>query len=318
MPSPTEIRKQLTEKIIAAIEKGIRPWRKTWVSPKNTGRAANVVSGRAYTGINPLLLQIAALEHGFKSRWWGTYVQWQQLGCQVMMRPAGVPQGRWGTGIVFYKPVSKTVVDPVTGEEDEETYRLLRCFTVFNADQVCGPSAHQYQVPDKWEAGNVHPDFAPADELIASSGADIRYGGDRAYYHQPCPIGSWPHHSSGDFIVLPSKGRFTTEGAFYETALHELSHWSEVRVKWQGSRELGELVAEMASCFVSAELGVPNGEALENHAAYVQSWLQAMRGDNTFIFRASSQASKVADYLLKFSPQPQEAAEPVEICVPSF
>ncbi len=316
MPNPTEIRSQLTEKIIAAIERGVVPWRKSWVSPKNTGRAANVASGRAYKGINPLLLQIAAMEHGFRSRWWGTYVQWQQVGCQVMKRPAGVPPGRWGTQIVFYKPVSKTVVDPITGEEDEEQYRILRTFTVFSADQVCGPNAHEYQVPDNWEAGNVHPDFAPADELITNSGADIRYGGDHAFYRQPCPIGSWPRHSSGDFIQMPPKSNFITEGAYYETTFHELAHWSEVRVNWIGGRELGELVAEMAACFVSAELGIPNGEALENHAAYVQSWLQDMQGDHGFIFRASSQASKVADFLLAFARQPEMAVEAEEICVP--
>ena len=115
-----------------------------------------------------------------------------------------------------------------------------------------------------------------------------------------------------------TKGQFVTEGAFYETLLHELAHWSEVRLKWAGSRETQELVAEMAACFVSTELGIPNGEGLENHAAYVQSWLQSMRGDHGFIFRASSQASKVADFLLAFSRQPQEATAPEETCVPSF
>jgi antirestriction protein ArdC len=320
MPSPTEIRRQLTEKIVAAIESGVMPWRKTWISPKNTGRASNVASGRSYRGINPLLLQIAAIEHGFKSRWWATYLGWQKLGgCQVMKRPADVPQGKWGTQIVFYRPVNKTVVDPKTGEQEEEKFCVLRTFTVFNADQVCGPNAHLYQVPQDWEAGCVHPDFAPADKLIADTGANIRYGGDQAYYRQPCPIGSWPHHSNGDFIQMPLKSNFVTEGAFYETTFHELAHWSEVRVKWNGGREMQELIAEMAACFVSAELGIPNGEPLENHASYVQSWLQSMRGgDATFIFRAASQASKVADYLLAFARKPEEATEPEESCVPSF
>ena len=80
MPSQSEIRKQLTERIIEALERGVMPWRKTWTSARNTGRAANVVSGKAYRGINPLLLEIHALQHGFSSRWWGTYNQWKEMG----------------------------------------------------------------------------------------------------------------------------------------------------------------------------------------------------------------------------------------------
>ena len=316
MPNAAEIRRQLTEKIVAALESGVLPWRKSWVSPKNTGRAANVISGRAYTGINPLLLQIAAMEHGFRSRHWGTFLQWQRLGLSVMKRPAGVPPGKWGTQIVFFKPVKKTVVDPVSGEEGEEKFCVLRTYSVFNADQVTGPNAYQYQVPEIQGEGNIHPDFAPADELIANSGADIRYGGDRACYAVPMPREAWPRHDQGDFIVLPPVSTFVSEGAFYETALHELSHWSEVRLSWTGSYEMGELVAEMAACFVGAELGIPNGESLSNHAAYVQHWLGAMRGDHNYIFKASSQASKVADYLLAFARRPQEATQPEGELVP--
>jgi antirestriction protein ArdC len=316
MPNAAEIRRELTEKIIAALENGVLPWRKSWVSPKNTGRAANVVSRRAYTGINPLLLQIAAMEHGFQSRWWGTYRQWQQLGCQVMARPEGVPPGKWGCQIVFFKPVKKTVVDPISGEEDEEKLCVLRTYSVFNADQVTGPNAHLYQMPESQGEANIHPDFAPADELIANSGADIRYGGDRACYAVPMPKEAWPHHSSGDYIVLPPVSTFLSEGAFYETAFHELAHWSEVRLGWTGSYEMGELVAEMAACFVGAELGIPDGESLENHAAYLQHWVQAMRGNHNYIFKASSQASKVAGYLLAFARKSEEANQPEGELVP--
>lgn len=316
MPAATEIRKQLTEKIVTALESGVLPWRKCWVSPFNTGRAANAVSHRAYTGINPLLLQIAAIEHGFRSRWWGTYLQWQQLGCQVMKRPAGVAPGHWGTQIVFFKPVAKKVIDPRSGEEEEERFCVLRTYSVFCADQVTGDNAHLYQVPEIQGEGNIHPDFAPADELIANSGADIRYGGDRAYYCEPVPRDSWPHHSQGDFIVLPPVGTFVSEGAFYETAFHELAHWSQVRLNWTGTYAANELVAEIASAFLSTELGVPHGEGLENHAAYLKHWLEAMRGDSNFIFKASTQASKVADFLLAFARKPEEATLPKGELVP--
>jgi antirestriction protein ArdC len=293
MPSQAEIRRTLTEQIIAALEQGVHPWRQHWTSARNTGRAANVVSQKPYRGLNPLLLEIHAHQHGFRSRWFGTYLQWQHLGCQVQKRPAGVPAGRWGAQIVFFKPITKTTIDPRTGEEDEETIRLLNVYTVFNADQVVG--AERFQVSDTPVVGNTAPDFAPADELIEATGAVIKFGGDRAFYSP-----------SGDYIQLPPKATFHTDGAYYETAFHELGHWSESRLDWHGSYAQNELIAEMAACFLAAELGVPNGEGLANHASYVKSWLDAMRGDHNYIFRASSQASKVADYLLSFTQQPEE------------
>jgi antirestriction protein ArdC len=203
-----------------------------------------------------------------------------------------VPAGRWGAPIVFFKPITKTILNPKTGEEDEETFRLLNVYTVFNADQVCG--AERFQVSDEPVLGTA-PDFGPAEELIEATGADIRYGGDRAFYSP-----------NGDFIQLPPKATFHSDGAYYETAFHELGHWSESRLDWHGSYAQNELIAEMAACFLAAELGVPNGEGLANHASYVKSWLDAMRGDHNYIFRASSQASKVADYLLSFTQQPEE------------
>ena len=145
---------------------------------------------------------------------------------------------------------------------------------------------------------------------LRSSRSAIRYGGDRAYYRRPTPDGSFPNHREGDFIVLPPRTTFAPPAAFFETAAHELAHWTEPRVGFHGTYALGELVAEMASCYVTAELGIPQGENLGNHAAYLRNWLDAMRGDRNYIFKAAKQASKVTDYLLNFvrKPEPEAAA----------
>ena len=114
-------------------------------------------------------------------------------------------------------------------------------------------------------------------------------------------------------LPCPHRQQFSQPGSFYETAFHELAHWSEVRLGWDHAKHgyaMGELAAEMASCFVAQELQVPDGELLENHAMYIKDWLKAMRGDPAFIFKASSQASKVADYLLSFVRQPVAEPEP--------
>lgn len=312
MPSNASIREQVTKQIVEAIEKNkTLPWRKPWRSSPNAGRPANFVSRKPYQGVNPLLLQIHADRFGFTSKWWGTFRQWSEIGATVKRRPDDVAPGRWGATVVFYKPVTKTRTAE-DGEEIEDRYFLLRTYSVFNADQVEGAEA--FQVSDEAPEGLALPDFAPADELIAATGADIRHGGDQAHYRRPVPEDVWPDHHDGDFIVLPPKQMFDPVGSYYETALHELAHWSEVRLGWdhrQHGYAMGELVAEMASSFLSTELGVPQGESLENHAAYVRSWLKEMKDDPSFIFKASTQASKVADYLLGFVQQDAENPAPV-------
>lgn len=234
------------------------------------------------------------MARGFQSKWWATYRQWAALGCQVTKRPDGVSPGQWGTNIVFCKPVTKTVTHPATGDEDEQRFFVLRTYTVFNASQVEG--AERFQVTEEPGDGKAQPNFAPAEELIVATGADIRHGGERAYYSP-----------AGDFIQLPNRERFGSLGAYYETALHELSHWSEPRQQYD-RQLLGyamcELVAEMSACFVASEMGVPHGEALENHASYLKFWLDRMKGDPNFIFKASKMASATTDFLLAFVREP--------------
>ncbi|MCH7685712.1 MAG: peptidase, partial [Planctomycetes bacterium] len=74
----------------------------------------------------------------------------------------------------------------------------------------------------------------------------------------------------------------------------------------QNTYAMGELVGEMSSCFVCSELGIPLTEGIGNHAAYLGHWLKALKNDPSFIFKASTQASKVSDYLLSFSQLPVE------------
>jgi antirestriction protein ArdC len=234
---------------------------------------------------------------------------WKSLGCNIRKRPAGVEEGHWGCRITYYRPLTKTVVDNTTGDEEDERFFVLRTFTVFNADQVEGAEA--FRVHEDEGQTDAQPDFAPAEELIAATGADIRFGGDRAYYRRPTPEGSFPNHREGDFICVPPKATFDMPGAYYETVTHELAHWSEIRTGWDDRKNgyaLGELAAEIASCYVSAELGIPQGEDLGNHASYLRNWLDAMRGDRNFIFQAAKQASKVTDFLLGFVKKPEPEA----------
>jgi antirestriction protein ArdC len=62
----------------------------------------------------------------------------------------------------------------------------------------------------------------------------------------------------------------------------------------------------VTSAFVCASLGIV---PTVRHADYIGSWLEALREDDRAIVRAASAASKAADYLLAFRPEPAEPAE---------
>jgi antirestriction protein ArdC len=256
--SQQQIRQQITDQFIEALQAGgIPPWRKGWAC-HGGGLPANVVSRRRYSGVNVLLLQMAA-RHGLTSKFWATFNQWKALGGAVKRRPDDVPPGCWGTTIVFFRPVTKTQIDPDSGKEVAFGFPVLRTYTVFNLDQVEGARLDRFRTPAVSSVGDF-VDFEPAERAIEATGADIRHGGDNAFYHRGIEGG-------GDYIRLPHKRQFEGEKEYYAAALHELAHWSETRLAWSGSYALGELRAEIAASFLLAELGVPQSDDLTNHHA---------------------------------------------------
>jgi antirestriction protein ArdC len=298
MSSQRDLREKITTQIIAALESGgIPPWRRGWAC-QGGGLPTNLVSKRRYSGVNVLLLQMAAARHGFSSNHWATFNQFKALGGAVKRRPDDVQPGNWGTTIVFFKPVKKAEIDPDTGKGVEVGFPILRSYTVFNLDQADGAKLDRFRIEALPPLGDFM-DYEPAERAIEATGADIRHGGDRAFYHRPV-------EGDGDYVRLPDKRQFEVEKEYYATALHELAHWSEARLGWTGSYALGELRAEIAASFLLAELGVPQSDDLTNHQAYVADWLKALQGDPRYIFTASTAASKASDFLLSFS-RPIEA-----------
>ena len=132
--------------------------------------------------------------------------------------------------------------------------------------------------------------------MLKNSGAKIfNDQADQAFYRP-----------STDEIHLPKVEAFPEIADYYATALHELGHWtghsSRLNRIGMGSTQFGsstyakeELRAELASTFLSADLGIPMNT--QNHAAYIDSWLQALKNDKTEIFKAANDASKIARYL---------------------
>ena len=299
--SSQNLRQQITSQIVDALKSGgLPPWRRCWSLDPNCGAPLSLSTLRRYRGINVLLLALSAMRHGYRSRWFGSF--------EAIKRAGGyVRRGEKAAHVVLFRPVTKTVVSD-TGEEEEQTFGLMRTFAVFNAEQANGL---EYLHAGRTELAPAVLDerYQRADTAIAAAGADIRYGGNQPRY---CP--------SGDFIEMPFRHQFPNVADFWETLAHEMVHWTEhaSRLNWDRKKAghtyaLGELAAEIGACFLCAELGLPTGEGLENHHAYVKSWISVLENDPKFIFTASALASKAVDFILAFSKAP--AQEPEEVLV---
>ena len=240
MPTQNQIRERITNTIVEALKSGqLPPWRRPWAADPAAGFPCNVVSKKSYRGINPLLLQIAAMRHGLKSKTWGTFNQWRDLGGRVMKRPNNVPSGSWGTGIIYWSKTTK-VEENDDGEEKEKDICFLRTYTVFNVDQVEGDHLDHLRVGKTITTTNPIETYEEADRVIEATQADIRYGGNQAFYNR-----------LGDYIQVPLREQFTAP-EYYETVFHELCHWteSEHRLNWNRKEEgyaMGELIAEIGN-----------------------------------------------------------------------
>ena len=175
---------------------------------------------------------------------------------------------------------------------------FLKRFTVFNTDQCENLPGEFVTAPPPVPEGLILPE---AEALIAATGANFRIGGDRAFYS-----------SAQDYVQVPRPDAYFEPINWHRTALHELGHWvgHPSRLARDLSGMFGsalyakeELVAEMTSAFVCASLGIV---PTVRHADYLGSWLEVLREDNRAIVRAASAASKAADYLLAFRPEPKE------------
>ncbi len=292
-----DVYQKVTDSIISAIEKGVGNWRMPWhTSGRHAFSPINVTSRKAYRGINTLCLWSAAEAKGYESGEWGTYKQWQERGAQVR-------KGEKATTVVFWK-FANASTETQDGEETPAvtSSRLLftRGYSVFNAAQVEGyaPKAD----PETTKLARI----VNADAFFSGIGADLRHGGNRAYYSV-----------SSDHIQMPPFQAFVENLSYYSTLAHEHTHWTAKsdRCDRQLGKRFGdsayaaeELIAELGAAFTCAHLGLST-EPREDHAQYLQSWLRVLKADKRAIFTAASKAQQAADYLVKRSGSTERTAE---------
>lgn len=332
------LREQITERIVASLESGVMPWRKGWtnVGGVAAGLPRNAVSGRIYSGGNRLMLMMQGMDKGYADPRWLTFKQAQGLGGGVAKGEKSTPIEYWDE-LPFHRrrdvDISLNGARVKLGESPEKNAQSVKLASGLEVDTrqlviEAGGIKHSWKQAERTlnllfektsHAFNVEQCTGlsiepmatkkdrPAIEKIAAvekiaegmklDGLRLGHGGDRAYYSP-----------ARDAVQMPNPDQFESPEAYAGTLLHELGHATggENRLGRPLSNGFGtdeyareELVAELCSAFASAETGVPFDD--KNHAAYIGSWLEALKGDKHAVFAAAKDASKAVDYLIEKS-----------------
>lgn len=279
----SEYRKAVTERLIGMLESGTAPWQKPWDAGIAAMNRPHNFNGRPYHGVNALMLWCTAIDKGYEDPRWLTFKQVNKLGGHVNKGEKAQ--------IVEYWQWEKEVENPETGEKEKvplEHPKVYRA-AVFNADQCTGLPKLRRQA-QKWSP------VERAENIIAANGVPVTHNTDGSAFYSP----------GGDFICLPPRESFATVDAYYSTLLHEVGHSTGHPTRL--NREFGglfgsegyareELRAELASTFLCGELGIATTGSDEQHAAYVKSWVSALKNDYNEIFKAAADAEKICNYL---------------------
>lgn len=291
-PKPRrDLHAEITQRLITAIESNPgqpqMPWRR---SGKPLWMPENALSKNAYNGINVINLWMAAEQRSFSSPIFATYKQWQELGAQVR-------KGAKSELVIFYKEFEVEA----DGNDDDGKRRVARASYVFNADEV-----DDYTAPDRPEPLGPIARIEAADRFMAHTDIPVVHSGDRAFYRP-----------STDEITMPEEGLFTgtdtmtRDEAYYAVLLHEATHATghETRCDRKLTSRFKnhayaaeELVAEIGSAFLCAELGITQ-DTRADHAQYIANWLQLLKDDPKAIFTAAAKASEAVTWLKKQQPQ---------------
>jgi len=257
----TDLYARITNRIVAELEAGTRPWLKPWNSEHAAGRVTRPLrhNGTPYRGINVLMLWVEACARGFACPIWMTYRQAHELGGQVR-------KGERGSLVVFADRFTRTETSD-KGEDIERQIPFLKAYTVFNCEQTDGLPAHYYARAESV----IDPvqRIAHAETFFTNLKADIRHGGNRAYYAM-----------TTDHVQMPPFEAFRDAVAYFATLGHETIHWSGAKSRLDrnltgrfGSHSYAaeELVAELGSAFLCADLAL-TPEPRDDHAAYLANY----------------------------------------------
>ncbi|WKL23722.1 zincin-like metallopeptidase domain-containing protein (plasmid) [Agrobacterium tumefaciens] len=290
-----DIYTRITDRIVEDLEKGVRPWIKPWSVANTDGRITRPMrhNGLPYSGLNVLLLWSEQVSRGFSNSMWMTFKQALELGGVVR-------KGETGSMVVFASRFTKSVVDG-KGHDVEREIPFLKAYSVFNIEQIDG-LPETYYAPPTTVLDPVER-IESADRFFKATGAVIRHGGNQAYYS---PV--------MDYIQMPPIEVFRDAAGYAAVLSHEATHWTAAKhrvgrdlsryAKDRTERAREELIAELGSCFLCADLGIaPELEPRPDHASYLQSWLSVLANDRRAIFQAAAHAQRAVSFLHSLQPK---------------
>jgi antirestriction protein ArdC len=292
------LHEQIADKLIAQLKEGTSPFQKPWNDSNQPAFniPLNPTTNKNYRGMNSLWLSM----QGHTDPRWMTLKQADYAGYTV-------EKGAKATLINFVKTHDiQAIRDGITGEkmQDENGKTMTRTMEldkpvitnawVFNGEQIKGIQPLAEYLQKKQESQQWSP-IERAENLLTESKAHIEHGGNQAYYNKTM-----------DHIQLPLKEQFDNETQYYAVALHEVGHWTghtdRLNRPMEGkfgseSYAREELRAEIASLMLGSEMQI--GHNFGQHAAYVSNWIKILKDEPFELFKASADAQKIFDYMMK-------------------
>lgn len=276
-----DVYQEVTARIIAELEAGIIPWQKPWFGSGNAIKRSN---GEAYSLLNEMLLGGPGEYASFK---------------QIHEDGGKVKKGAHGRMVVFWKMYR--CQDKET--QQEKVIPLLKYSTVFRIGEDTEGLDAKYYTQNGSTKPHAEP-IAAAEEILSAyierSGVTLESApGDAAYYSP-----------ARDLICLPEMRQFRKSDEYYSTAFHEAVHSTGHKKRLnrfatgdavhKGSTTYSkeELVAELGSATIMNALGLESAGTFRNSAAYIQSWLGALKNDKTLLVGASSRAQKAVALIM--------------------
>ena len=284
---------KITARIVSALSAGVVPWHQPWHAAQ--GRPRNLLSGKAYRGINLWLLSGQG-----GSPFWLTYRQAGQIGGYVK-------KGEKGSTVIFWKFIARPGGQQDEQQDDKERsgHIVARSYTVFNATQCDLPKAWAQRAGGDVPAMDPAHRIAACEKVVAEmpSRPAITHGGSAAFYRQ-----------SVDQVTMPEPGSFEAPELYYSILFHELTHSTGHAARLNRATLVDavrfgdtnyskeELVAEMGAAFLCGVAGIAN-RTIDNSAGYVHGWLKKLSNDTRLLVQAASQAQRAADYILGMESQ---------------
>ena len=282
----TNVATTITNQIIEKLKSGTISWHKDW----NGVPAYNYISGKAYSGINRMMLD------------GGAYLSYKQ----VVELGGNVKKGAKSSQVVFFKVYEKTTKDVEmkdlkTGNTEikdmTEQKSCLRYSNVFHQSQIDG-IVFKDKVISLYDNSEIENAQQIVDTYFATSGAKFNttYGSDKAYYSP-----------SSDRVVMPDMRQFSSSEAYYGTLFHEMTHSTghESRLKRDMTGKFGsksyareELIAEIGAAILNSMSGINNEALFANNVAYIQNWISALENDHNLIIFAASRAEKAVGFII--------------------